>query len=105
MSGVYAKKTCPSCGIEHRKRGKFCSLSCSSKRDHKEKTKEKIAESMRDYYLTPEGVAQAKVNNRRVNAVKADEEPPVTIEDFAVNIPDLPPDLSDFDDYSKAEKW
>jgi hypothetical protein len=47
-----------------------------------------------EYNKTPEAIAQQKLFHTGI-----------TIEDFAVNIPDLPPDLSDFDDYSKAEKW
>jgi hypothetical protein len=105
MPGVYKKKICPCCGVEHRKRGSFCSLSCSSKRSHKEETKEKISDSVREHYLTPEGIAQAKVNNRRVNAMAHDEIPPVTIEDFAVSIPELSPDISDFQDYERGEDW
>jgi hypothetical protein len=105
MPGVYRKKICPCCQVEHRKRGRFCSLSCSSKRPHSEESKEKIAEGLRDYYQTPEGIAQAKVYNRRVNAVKADETPPVIADEFAVNIPTLDPDLSDYDDYNRAEDW
>lgn len=105
MPGVYRKKICPSCNAEHRKRGNFCSLSCSSKRNHTEETKEKISDSVREHFLTPEGIAQAKVNNRRVNAVLNNETPPVNSDEFAVAIPTLDPDLSDYSEYNRAEKW
>jgi type IV secretory pathway ATPase VirB11/archaellum biosynthesis ATPase len=91
--------------VEHRKRGNFCSLSCSSKRNHTDETKEKISNTVREHFQTPEGIAQAKVNNRRVNAILNNEIPPVTIDEFAVSIPELSPDLSDYNDYNKAEDW
>jgi hypothetical protein len=94
-----------SCNVEHRKRGNFCSLSCSSKRNHTDETKEKISNTVREHFQTPEGIAQAKVNNRRVNAILNNEIPPVTIDEFAVSIPELSPDLSDYNDYNKAEDW
>ena len=31
MPGVYREKECPTCGVKHRKKGKFCSKSCSNK--------------------------------------------------------------------------
>ena len=105
MPGVYRKKICPSCNVEHRKRGNFCSLSCSSKRNHTDETKDKISNTVREHFQTPEGIAQAKVNNRRVNAILNNEIPPVTIDEFAVSIPELSPDLSDYTDYNKAEDW
>ena len=44
---------------------------------------------MREYYRTPEGSAQAFMNNRRVNALRVNEAPPVSIEEFTVDIPTL----------------
>lgn len=29
MPGIYREKTCPKCGIKHRKRGEYCSRSCA----------------------------------------------------------------------------
>jgi hypothetical protein len=37
--------------------------------------------------------------------MRNDEPLPVTLEDFAVDIPTLNPDLSDYSDYNKAEDW
>lgn len=31
MPGVYREKECPVCGVKHRKRGEFCSKTCSNK--------------------------------------------------------------------------
>ena len=46
MVGIYRKKTCPVCGIEHRKRGPYCSRSHAlSDRVVKPETVEKIRES------------------------------------------------------------
>lgn len=108
MPGVYKKKVCPVCSVEHRKRGIHCGASCAGM--HKTippETRESIAASMREYYETPEGIAQASVNNRRVNAIAAGTEPPVTIDEFTVDIPDIR-SLSDYDildDYEKGENW
>lgn len=30
MPGVYREKECPTCGTKHRKKGRFCSKSCSN---------------------------------------------------------------------------
>lgn len=63
---------------------------------------------MREFYKTPEGVAAASINNRRVNAFKRNETPPVMVEEFAVDIPDVH-SLSDYDEYlegfEKGEDW
>lgn len=31
MPGVYREKECPTCGVKHRKKGQFCSKTCSNK--------------------------------------------------------------------------
>jgi len=46
MVGIYRKKTCPVCQVEHRKRGPYCSRSHAlSDREVKPETIEKIRES------------------------------------------------------------
>ncbi len=106
MPGVYREKDCPACGGKHRKKGLYCSQACSNtSRTYTNETKNKISRGLREYYKTPEGIALATVNNRRVNADKRGEEPPVTIDQFAVDIPELPPDLYDYTNYDKAEDW
>jgi len=102
IMGHYREKNCLTCNTLHKKRGPYCSRSCSSQRNHAEKTKEKIAESMRDFHKTPEGIAAAKVNNRRVNAIKTSQSEPITIENFAIDIPDIP-DLPE--GYDIADNW
>jgi hypothetical protein len=50
MPGVYRKKNCPQCGIEHRGRGQFCSIACSnSYREVKPETREKISTVQQEY--------------------------------------------------------
>lgn len=45
MPGVYKKKNCPVCGVEHRGRGPYCSRSHALQdRKHSEATKKKISE-------------------------------------------------------------
>jgi hypothetical protein len=90
MPGVYKRKECPGCGITHRKRGKHCGASCAAaSRIAAPETKEKIADGMREFYQTPEGVAAAAVNNRRVHAIRIGEAPPLTIDEYAVGIPTI----------------
>lgn len=44
MAGVYRLKTCPICGVEHRKRGPYCSASHARKsRVITDETKEKLS--------------------------------------------------------------
>ena len=50
MAGMYKKKTCPKCGIIHRGRGFFCSVSCSnSHREVTQETKDKLSEIQQEY--------------------------------------------------------
>ena len=57
----------------------------------------------REYDLTPEGIAHNKML-QRINSQP--NEPRVTIEDFAVDIPTIR-DISDWDmdGYDRAEDW
>lgn len=90
MPGVYKEKECPACNKTHRKRGLFCCASCAaSSKILSDETKDKIADGMRGYYLTPEGIAQAAVNNRRVLADRDGGPAPITIDEFAIDIPTL----------------
>ena len=90
MPGVYKEKSCPTCKIVHRKKGAYCSISCSNNaRTLTDQTKEKIAEGLKEYYNTPEGIAQASINNRRVNNDKLGLPAPITIDEFVVDIPTI----------------
>lgn len=103
MAGVYREKECPSCGVKHRKRGAHCSISCgNASRTISDTTKEKISEGLKEYYNTPEGIAQAATNNRRVNNDKLGLPAPITIDEYTVDIPtiyDIP------DGYDIASDW
>lgn len=94
--GKYKEKECKFCSLKHRKKGPYCSQSCAN-RDRPEYS-QKVADTMRkvaiEYNKTPEAIAQQKLLHTGI-----------TVDDFAVNIPDLPPDLSDYADYNKAEDW
>ena len=46
MVGIYRKKICPVCGVEHRKRGPYCSRShAAQSRVTTEETKAKLSEA------------------------------------------------------------
>ena len=90
MPGVYKEKSCPTCKKTHRKRGDYCCARCAQLFTVKSDTvKEKISGGLREYYTTPEGIASASINNRRVNALRINEAPPVTIDEFTVDIPTI----------------
>jgi uncharacterized membrane protein len=50
-----------------------------------------------EYNRTPEAIAKQKQINTPLASM--------TVEDFAVDIPSLDPDLSDYTDYNRAEDW
>ena len=105
MPNQYRKKNCPVCSVEHRKKGVYCSQSCAN--SNQKKTPEhvkKIKKSIAEYQSSPEGVANAQRQSLRASAMRNDEPLPVTLEDFAVDIPDIQ-DLPDLDNYDKAERW
>ena len=74
MPGVYRLKRCPNCDKEHRKKGNYCSQSCASTvnntgREQSEETREKITNTVNEYFQTPEGIATghmvARQNTKR----------------------------------------
>ena len=90
MPGVYKEKTCPTCKKVHRKKGQYCCISCSNAaRSLTDETKTKIGDGLREYYTTPEGIASASINNRRVHNDRLGLPAPVTIENFTVDIPEI----------------
>jgi hypothetical protein len=105
MPNQYRLKQCPVCNSDHRKKGAYCSQSCAN--SNQKKTPEhikKIKKSIAEYQSSPEGVANAQRQSLRASAMRAGEELPVTIEDFAVDIPELR-EAPDLDGYDKAENW
>lgn len=110
MPGVYKKKECPVCKVIHRRRGPYCSKSCAAKdRECSEEVKNKISQSMSEYYKTPQGITAAKRAGIRWEALrKGDSHDLVKSEEFAVDIPDVQT-LSDFDEFlegfDRGENW
>ena len=106
MAG-YKAKNCPRCGVEHKKRGPYCSRSCGNVREHSEEDKKIRSEKLKEYHLTPEGVATQKKMAGIFTALnKGQEIQIISQEDWAVDIPDIK-DLSDYDldGFDRAEKW
>jgi len=91
--GQYKEKSCKYCNKLHRKRGPYCSQSCAN---HDREPTERMREAMREvaveYNKTPEAIAQQKLLHTGIS-----------IEDFCVDIPDLPPELPE--GYDRADKW
>jgi hypothetical protein len=50
-----------------------------------------------EYNRMPEAIAKQKMIGTPLASL--------TIEDFAIDIPDLPPDLNDWSDYDRGENW
>lgn len=95
MPGVYKEKNCKYCNKLYRKKGVYCSQSCaSSDREGTDAQRENMRKVAIEYNRTPEAIAQQKLLHTGI-----------TIEDFAVSVPSLDPDLSDYTDYNRAEDW
>lgn len=108
MPGVYAKKICPTCKKEHRKRGLFCGQSCANVvaktgTKHSEKTKEKITRKVNEYFQSPEGIATSHMVSRQnekraeINEKIRNGDYILTPEDYWIDIPNLD---NDDDGYS-----
>jgi len=97
MPGMYREKACKFCEKLFRKRGPYCSQSCAN-RDRPEYSAN-VSISMRkvgaEYNRTPEAIARQKMIGTSLASLTAD--------DFAVAIPDLPPELPE--GYDQADKW
>ena len=110
MPGIYRKKQCPTCGMEHRKKGPYCSQGCAnSDREVTEETRNKLSAKLNEYAKTPEGIAKAKRAAIRLSAFQRGvEHELVTLDEFAVDIPTITA-LEDYDDiiggYQRGEDW
>jgi hypothetical protein len=77
MAGIYREKTCPTCGVTHRRRGPYCSRSCGAKnRIITDETKQKLSDSGKaryedktsdDYLNTVENVKAAALKSKGIN--------------------------------------
>lgn len=98
MPGVYKLKNCPKCGVEHRKRGLFCSQSCANQREATQEKKDNISAGVREYTQTPEGLATAaivtRMNEKRGidNEKRRKGEYVLEEDDWYVEIPDFDSD-------------
>lgn len=98
MAGVYKKKNCPTCGVEHRKRGQFCGQSCANSRPLSDEVKDQRRDARYDYYKTPEGLASiamlARKNQKRAEDLEKEKKGEYILqdEDYYVEIPDLDSD-------------
>ena len=103
MPGVYRLKVCPNCDKEHRKKGNYCSQSCASTvnntgREQSEETREKITNTVNEYFQTPEGIATghmvARQNTKRAEINQKIKEGHYILEpdDWAVEIPNFDDD-------------
>ena len=95
MPNVYREKVCPRCEKTHRKRGMYCSASCgNSGREVSDKQRENMRKVATEFNLTPEAIAMKRMIQSGV--------PP---DEFDVAIPSLDPDLSEWNDFERGEKW
>lgn len=101
------EKICPRCETKHTKRGPYCSRSCGNVRVHSEEDKAIRSEKLLDYYQTPEGVATKEKTGRIVSAMRKGEDwESTSIDDFAIDIPDVHDYSSDYDNsWGRADKW
>jgi hypothetical protein len=99
MPGIYKEKECPVCTATHRRRGPYCSQSCAnSTRITSDDTKDKLREKAYEYLQTPEGIANAKQLNNPHR---------VTVDEFAVEVPDVNryDSLDDYSEWARSEDW
>jgi len=96
MPGMYREKTCKFCEKLFRKRGPYCSQACANfDRGGTEAQRKNMRKIGAEYNRTPEAIARQKMFGTSLASLTAD--------DFAVAIPDLPPELPE--GYDKADKW
>ena len=98
MTDRYKEKNCKFCEKLHKKRGLYCCQGCAnSDREVSDKVRDNMRSVAIDYNRTPEAIAQQRLLSTGI-----------TIEDFAVDIPEVR-DLSDYseflDGYEKGERW
>ena len=101
------QKTCPTCKITHNKRGPYCSRSCGNIRVHSEEDKAIRSQKLTEYHQTPEGAATREKSSRISTAIrKGLDWEEVSVDEFAVDIPDVTDYAADYDDtWQRAEKW
>jgi hypothetical protein len=103
----YKSKICPTCNIQHKKRGPYCSRSCGNIRQHTPEVKATLSKKLTEYHQTPEGAATRAKSARITSAIRKGEEwEKVEVDDYMVNIPDVTDYVSEYDaTWERAEKW
>ena len=106
-SDRYKEKICPTCGVTHKKRGPYCSRSCGNIRQHTEEDKAIRSQKLIEYNQTPEASAsRAKASKIMTAMNKGEQIEVVSMEDYAVNIPDVTDYVAEYDStWERAEKW
>jgi len=88
-----AIKTCPKCGITHKKRGPFCGYSCANAREQTPEIRQAKSEKLKAYHQSPEGIATASMSRdfmRGINRERANDrngEYTLKDEDWMLDIP------------------
>jgi rRNA maturation protein Nop10 len=86
-------KTCPKCGITHKKRGPFCGYSCANAREQTPEIRHAKSEKLKAYHQSPEGIATASMSRdfmRAINRERANDrsgEYTLKDEDWMLDIP------------------
>jgi len=97
VPNVHRKKICPTCKIEHRHRGNYCSQGCAnSLRVITDTTKRKISKKKREWHLNPEAI----VASRNFAAGTS-----ITIDEFMIEIPTVHDDDEIPEGFDRAEDW
>ena len=67
---AYKEKTCPKCGVTHKKRGEFCSRSCGNSRVMSAEHKAKIGKKKSEWLTSGNDVAEVQKHafvSKRIN--------------------------------------
>jgi len=97
-------KQCPRCGVEHQKRGPFCSQSCGNVREQPAELRQAKSEKLRAYHASPEGAATRSISSdfaSRLNKNRALEragEYVLTDPDWMLDVPLSVDQMHTYDD-------
>ena len=60
---AYKEKTCPKCGVKHKKRGEFCSRSCGNQKKHTAETRALLSVKQTQWLTSGDERAEVAVHN------------------------------------------
>lgn len=108
----YKKKKCERCGKIHRKRGKYCSQSCASRKPASETRKARISDSIREYYRTEDGIAKtqrqsgwASALNQFKHGYSLERPEALSESDYYIEVPTERPTLRDNQFIEGGDLW